>query len=328
MRRTAGFTLVELLIVVGILGLVVAGLLGTFTTQQRTYAIVDQTVEAQQIVRIVADLIERDLHLAGYLVPEAAAVCGWDRTNGPDTLFVSNTDVLRTVDQLPVDEAAGNLGAPVSGVGPGWVHGAAITLSRNWLDVAADGPDFAANAGVIVLDRNDPDARVACGVVTALAGNTLSVDWNGTQIGPVGANPDVVAIPAHVYQVNAPGGATPQLQRDGMALAQDIEDLQVAYFFDDDDDRNLGPDEMYGDGVDAAGGVDTATYDPSLANGQNLREVRFNLVAVSRDPDPRQEYVQGLPQAFENRALGAAVPDRFHRRTHTATVRVRNVGNS
>ena len=46
-----------------------------------------------------------------------------------------------------------------------------------------------------------------------------------------------MAVPAHVYWVNpnAPNGP-PQLIRDGMVLANDVEDLQVALFYDVDDD--------------------------------------------------------------------------------------------
>ncbi len=329
----------ELMVAVGILAIVIAGLLGSFTTQHRTYVVVDQTTEAQQSVRTVADLMERDLRLAGFLVPEAAAACGWDATNGPDTLFISNTDVLRTVDALPdtdpnrlVPLQNGNLGALVQGIAPGGAvppGAGTINLDFNYVDVPADGPDFAVNGGVIVMDRNDANARVACGIITNIdiTGTTLTVNWNGTGFNASGS-PDVIAVPAHVYSVTVPGGGLPnQLQRDGLGLAQDIEDFQLAFFFDADDDRNVDPDEMFGDGVDAAGGVDSSVYDPANTDGTTLREVRINLVGVTRDPDPRQEYVQGMPQALENRLLGVPPADRFRRRVHTATVRIRNVGN-
>ncbi len=79
MRRLAGFTLLELLIAVAVMGLVVASLLEVFTTQHRTYVVVDQVTEAQQSTRAVAHLLEHDLRMAGFMVPERAAVCGWDR---------------------------------------------------------------------------------------------------------------------------------------------------------------------------------------------------------------------------------------------------------
>jgi hypothetical protein len=273
------------------------------------------------------------------MVPPAAAVCAWDQTGGPDTLFVSDSDVLRTVDGLD-DKGADAispplvgdlLGAPVSGAAPGWsspgVSPGSITLTQNWADVAADGVDFQAGGGVILVDTQDDTGRVACGIIGSIGGNTLvNVNWNGTQIGPVPSG-TVLAIPAHVYSINAPAGATPQLVRDGLVLAEDIEDFQVALYFDEDGDRDVGPDETYGDGVDAAGGNNSSDYDPALTDGQELREVRINLVAVTRDPDPRQDYQQGLPQATENRVLGAPTADRFRRRVHTSTVRLRNVGN-
>lgn len=327
MRRTHGFTLLELLIAIAVLGLVMASLMEVFTTQHRAYAVVDQTTEAQQNTRAVAQLLEHDLRMAGFMVPEFGAVCGWDEQNQPDTLFISNSTIFRTVDQLlAIDQAtgsnlaAGELGTPVTAGGPP----GNITLSQTFVDVAADGADFAEGEGMIVLDRNDPNGVAACGVITnAGAAPSYTVDWNGTTFTPSGT-PDLVAIPAHVYQVNTPAGLPPQLQRNGMTLTDHVEDFQVAYFYDADDDRNVDAGEFHGDGQNPP----SDDYDQSAVNGNDLRQVRFNLVLTTRDPDPTPQYDEGIGQVTENRTA-ASLPNRdgFRRRVHTATVRVRNVGN-
>ena len=65
-NSTAGFTLVELLIVMGIGALVMVGVMSTFTTQHKTYIIQDEVVEAQQNLRVAMDMISGDLRSAGY----------------------------------------------------------------------------------------------------------------------------------------------------------------------------------------------------------------------------------------------------------------------
>ena len=74
-RRNAGFTLVELLIASAILLVLMVAVSQAFLTQQRTHVVIDQVTEAQQNLRAVSELIERDLRRSGYMVPPHAAVC-------------------------------------------------------------------------------------------------------------------------------------------------------------------------------------------------------------------------------------------------------------
>jgi len=64
-----GFTLVELLVVTGILGLVVGAIYSLYLTNMRTAYTQDEVVEVQQNLRIAMDAITRDLKMAGALVP-------------------------------------------------------------------------------------------------------------------------------------------------------------------------------------------------------------------------------------------------------------------
>jgi len=302
-----------------------------FTVQQKTYVVVDQVTEAQQNLRAVADLIERDVRRGGYLVPSQAAICGHDATTGADRLFVSNADVIRTVFALEGgnEDLSATLGAPVSGVTAVWTRGpgsASIALVRTWVDVAADGADFAVGGGVILANRRDEDANVACGIVTAITGTTLTVDLGSTTIGQVGLNADVVAIPAHVYSLNAASAGVPaQLFRDGVLLASDVEDFQVTYFFDLDDDLVVDAGESYG----SAGGT-AEPWELTPANTRpdpsSLREVQVNVVTVTRDDDPNRDWSLGAGQVTGNRtAASLSAGDGKRRRVYSARVRPRNV---
>ena len=318
-----GFSLIELLVAMALMGVVILYMMQSFTTQHRTYVLVDQVTEAQQNLRAVSELLENDVRAAGFLVPKGAGVCGIDRTTAPDTLFVSNADVIRTVDSLAtvdVNKVAGNLGAPVTVAAGTTLSGASqvLNLTQNWVDVAADGSDFAIGAGVILVDTNDTNVRAACGVITAINGNNVTVDMGPTTLGPTGVYSQVLAIPAHVYTVNAPAGAPSQLLRDGLALASDIEDLQVAYFVDANSNRVIDAGEYQGDGT-------AANYSAANVNGSQIRELRVDLVMATRDDDPNQLFREGSGQATENRtAASVAGTDGRRRRVHQATLRLRN----
>lgn len=69
LKKQQGFTLVELLIVMFMLGMVMMALYSIYTTHQRTANISDEVVEVQQNMRIAMDSISRDVRMAGFLIP-------------------------------------------------------------------------------------------------------------------------------------------------------------------------------------------------------------------------------------------------------------------
>jgi len=331
LRRSGGFTLVELMLSAVIMMVIMVFLTRAFTVQHQTYVVVDQVTEAQQNMRAVSDLVERDVRRAGYMVPPHARVCGFDETSGPDTLFVSNTDAIRTVFDLEGIGAdlRGNLGAPVSGVNSTFTASGSsfsLGLERLWVDVQADGSDFVEGGGVIVVNRRQEDGPVACGIIDSISGTTLTVDFGDTTLGPVGFNADVVAVPAHVYQLTQASGSSPSmLSRDGILLASDVEDFQISYFFDLDDDRLADVGERFGDGV----GTDDAFAEPatSFPDATLLRELQVNVVTTTRDDDPNRGFVMGAGQVTGNRTAGSLPgQDGKRRRVNTARVRIRNAG--
>jgi hypothetical protein len=207
--------------------------------------------------------------------------------------------------------------------------GTDLSVDSLFLDVAANGDDFSVGSGVILVDRNDPDGRTACGTVSGVAGTTVTVDFVTNDLGPMSASPDVVAVPAHVYTVTPPdpGADIPgQLFRDGVLIANDVEDLQVAYFFDLDDDRILDPGEYQGDLGEAVGDGVAVPYDSTAANGRFLRQVEISLITSTREDDPNEDAPQQIQQVTGNRDPGTLdAPDRKRRRVYNSTVRLRNV---
>ncbi len=198
MKRRSGFTLIELMIAMAILLVVVAYLTEMLTRQGRAYTVVDQVTEAQQNLRAIADLLEREVRVTGFMVPEGAAVCGVDQTNGSDVLFVSDADALD-----PANENQLGISASIVGGFTGTGGNESITLDNKvidglpFYDTDGDGAadsDFLESVnpfrtgGVIVADRGDPGRGVACGIVTNVnsGSNTIRVDFTSNGAAPAG----------------------------------------------------------------------------------------------------------------------------------------------
>jgi prepilin-type N-terminal cleavage/methylation domain-containing protein len=329
MRRD-GFTLTELLISIAVLGILSVYLTNMLTQQNRAYAVVDQVTEAQSSGRAILDLLERELRGTGGLTPEAAAVCGVDNTVRADVLFVTDGesyDFDADDPALKFYDAAAKVESGLTGTGNAEVLrlGSVAPDGKAFYDLDADGTpdsDFRPGAGVIVMDINNPSRGAACGVIVAggvdVAGRQITVDFTqGGENPGMGTIPITAwAVPAHRYTVNLQN----QLMRDDLILAADVEDLQLAYFFD----SVTLDDEVDSNALEYPGTVDGNVYAPTDWSNSDLREIRFSFVTRSRLPDPNLP--GAVPQPLENH-VPAAVPDGFRRRVLTATVRPRNVGH-
>ncbi len=134
------------------------------------------------------------------------------------------------------------------------------------------------------------------------------------------AEEEIVLVPAAHYRVNA-GFATGRLERNQDLLAQGIDDLQISYFFDVDDDGVV--DSAVAEEPGTSGG---ATYSAANWDNETLKEVRFSLVVRTRATD--LNFDGGSFIAFENRTPPVASTDGFRRRVIVGGVRPRNIGNA
>jgi type II secretory pathway pseudopilin PulG len=325
-RAREGFTIIELMVASMMMFVIVGYAMGTFTIQHQTYVVVDQISEAQQNTRAIALLLERDARNAGYMVPPEGATCGIDNTASPDVLFLSDADAILPADQLTGAMVSQELGADVTSITSGTpdaiVVDSLVIDDQATYDTDADGTadsDFRVGAGIIIVDVGNPGLGVLCGTIVTVStsapwtitANLTAASWTGTPANPT----DIQAIPAHVYTLT--GTTPPALRRNGVLLAKDVEDLQVAWYVDD------------GDNVEEANEYDgdktTNTYDPQGQDGSALRELRVNLVSRTRDNDPRNPTKAGKGQGTENRSTNVAAADGRRRRVHTAIMRLRNI---
>ncbi len=75
-RKNAGFTLIEVLIAMAIVGIVLGGIYAAYTGQLRTFNTQEQMVDMQQNIRVATYFLERELRMAG-LDPSGNAGAGF-----------------------------------------------------------------------------------------------------------------------------------------------------------------------------------------------------------------------------------------------------------
>ncbi|MCI5148707.1 MAG: prepilin-type N-terminal cleavage/methylation domain-containing protein [Candidatus Electrothrix sp. MAN1_4] len=80
-----GFTLVEIMVSMVISSLVVAGIYGVYTIQQRSYTVQEQVSEMQQRIRGAVDYMARNIRMAGY-DPNGVGCAPDLKTASPGTL--------------------------------------------------------------------------------------------------------------------------------------------------------------------------------------------------------------------------------------------------
>lgn len=323
--RQRGFTLVELLLVAGIVAMIALYMGQALSANERAYQAVDQTAESQQHLRALLELVERDIRHAGMLMPESASACGVDSTTAPDTLYLADGSIIDPQDDTAEYGAASiTAGAPGTGTVTLTLSSLVIETAppvRAAYDIDGDNTndsDFRDEGGVIIYEPSSPEKGTTCGHITNVnvGSNQITVALKGPITNGTGP---YAAVPANEYRI-----VGNDLQWNGIVLAGNIEDFQVAWIFDTDGDGIVDAGETYG----AQGGTvyasTGATPGTTHEDHADLRELRVGIVARTRLED--DEFTRGRPQVMENRDGTGFVNDGFRRRVMLSQVRLRNVG--
>lgn len=301
----AGFSLVELMVAVVVMGIVTSQLLLTFSQQQTSSLEHERTIEIQEEARMVMDILLRDVRLAGFMVPEFTAVAGIDGgANAPDTLCVSDAGVI--ADSQVVDAGEKFAGASISVAMP--TSASSVTVTTSTLDIDADGNnDFEIGNGIIIGTGTEGH----CATITSIGavGGGTAIGFTPATLSTVSATTADAVVPAIIYTI-----AGTSISRNGVVLSDYIEDLQTEFGIDGDRSGTVGDD----------GNVPSTEFPIDEIDGDEyelVRNVRLHLTAR----EARAE--AGFTGRFfevANRDEAAAT-DNFKRRRITGDAILRNL---
>jgi type IV pilus assembly protein PilW len=89
-QRDQGVTLIELLVALALLSITLVFVYTVFISQQRTYTVQDDIVDAQQAARISLEMIARDVRSAGYgIAPGVALAISATGNGNPDSITMN-----------------------------------------------------------------------------------------------------------------------------------------------------------------------------------------------------------------------------------------------
>jgi len=325
-----GFTLIELMITVGLIGLASMGMLSAFDGQKAVYNSNERLLETQEDARLVLDLIAFDARMAGFMVPPVAAISSTDGgINNADRLCLSDFSFFDLPDAANPITTLNNQGERFlisSTQQVQAVTGNTVTIQSLDIDGGSDnqtGENHFGNPGdgIIVSDGQS----TFCGAISLIDTGTRQITLDPAHAPmPAFANPGSLrAVPAVLYEVvpsppPAPAGSF-SLMRNGQLLSPTIEDLQVQYWADlsvppDNDTSDLNESNI-DDLNDPLLGVDTT----------RIWRVRISVVSRSNQTDQTtgRRFASGQRPQIANRVAGVA--DAFSRRVYTSTVMPRNI---
>jgi len=293
-RREGGYTLVEILVVIGILAVVSAGISAVFITGQQEYGVREATIRMQQQARLAMGDMEREIKNAGYglmdlgslainvykggSIPSWQVVEAADGGNDPDTISFlysgAETDVgydLIVSEDHPTSSAL----MRISAVG-------SVPPSRTITD------DFAVGDLFLVYDPDDPD-KPASRFEATTVGEPDQIHHNPGTINPpggfIGVQYGVGSKVLNLRRMQAKRVSyfvdgrqnliktvedlslvDPPANRQSRIVAAGVEDLQLRYQFKDGTWKNAGD----------------AGFDV-----RNLRAVQVSIIVRTEKPDPR-----------------------------------------
>ncbi|MCI5222097.1 MAG: prepilin-type N-terminal cleavage/methylation domain-containing protein [Candidatus Electrothrix sp. AR4] len=92
MHKRTGFTLIEIMVSMAISGMLIAGIYGVYTIQQRTYTVQEQVTEMQQKGRAALDFMVRDIRMAAYNEPDGSCESEGISIASPELLAFETCD--------------------------------------------------------------------------------------------------------------------------------------------------------------------------------------------------------------------------------------------
>jgi prepilin-type N-terminal cleavage/methylation domain-containing protein len=337
-HRQDGFTLIELMMAVLIMGIVTGQLFMVFSSQKRTFSANQRVLDVQEDARLVVDLIAFDARNAGFMVPALAGFSSQDgATTDPDRICLSDASYFDY--PMPGGGATvldgrrdGFAGATIPSLFSDFIDD--FNFNVNTLDIdgsfsfsGSGATDFSEGAGVILSNGS----RTACAEIESITGARITVvtDHQLPRAAFVADGLPIRVIPAILYGLN---GMT--LERNGLTLATNVEDLQVEYWVDGydnpgttDDERGNGvmeDDEFPIHDLNDATPPSGVSLDPALIRRVTIGVITRTAIEEAAPDGTRlvKDFSRRPPLANRD---GATSADGFQRRRFTASILPKNL---
>lgn len=260
--HSRGFTLVELLVYIAIVGVVAAAIFSTFKSQQDSYLVQEEIAAMQQNLRAALYVVGNDIRMCGYYTSfdGSSYSMDWDPTSGgnesirpliygrnndndaddgADNGVRNGTDLIVVVKASEVQnkDDTGALTATIETANEGSNQ---ITLSS--LDIDGDGnDDFNTTSRQYGVITKEDLRRSQFFKVDSIAGNTLTFSTaSGSLIESYSGDDLIARADVIIYKVSD-DASMPCLERCNLgndsgfqAVAENITDLQFSYRLNDD----------------------------------------------------------------------------------------------
>jgi prepilin-type N-terminal cleavage/methylation domain-containing protein len=294
----AGFSLIEVMVAVVVMGIVTSQLLLSFSQQHTSSLEHERTIEIQEEARLVLNVIVKDLRSGGFMVPKYTAVASTDGgANASDGLCISDATIINDA-VLPTSTSKFGGARITNAMGGG---ASIVTVATSTIDIDGDGTnDFSRGQGLII----GTGTRGHCAIIkrVAVGFTTTEIEFDPPTIGGFVASSDDSVVPALRYNVNAG-----TLSRNDIVLSDHIEDLQAEFGIDIDRNGTVEGVEFPIDNMD-------------FEEYELVRNVRVHITA--RETRAEGNFNGQFP-AIANRVAGLA--DNFKRRRVTGDVLLRNL---
>jgi type IV pilus assembly protein PilW len=193
-QRMSGFSLIELLVSMAIVGIVLGAIYSIFITQSRTASVQEQMVTMQKNLRSAIYFMEREVRMAGY--NPTAVISGGvgddidcDGTNDPSQSDNPATLMADESESIGIKNAQTNtltFSQDLNGNGDTCDSDESITYALNGLMLERDSTPIAENIEVVYFEYLDADGNVVTSignvrqVVISVVGRTVRPNANYT----------------------------------------------------------------------------------------------------------------------------------------------------
>ena len=293
---TAGFSLIEVMAAIVILGIAMTAVFSTFLFQQKSYTTQVRVAEMQQNLRDAGEMITRDIRMCTYGIPSNVNIVDNEITSAPLGRFLMPVNSTSGPDEIYVLYRYDGDAAYPSFDNVNMPTVTTVTLPST--------AGFAVGDRILIYNATNADLRR----VASAVGTTLTLQ-NGVGVPYTAATlARVRYVRYHVDRTTDPAHPTLMLdKRNGQPpqpLADDIEDLQFQYSMDTNGD-----------------GVIEVVDNNVVGNASFVRQVHVWLLARSRITE--QGWVDTLDRTMADHPLVAA-NDGYRRRKNDMVVDVRN----